>query len=685
MSNKNAYDNNSIDQLVGAARIRNQPQVMLGSKGLEGAQHTFFEIVGNATDEHLSGYGDRLDICLYDDGAISVRDYGRGVPLGWNEKRQAWNYFLIYEELYAGGKYDAVKAKEVLKQFWDNGNWEDFNIKDYPYIISVGLHGLGAAATQCSSEYCEVSSYRDGVKSTMKYEKGASVLEELIVEDTNEENGTFVKWKPDKEVFTDVNITAKWLEGAVKTLSTVSGFSVTFNNKGVEKEFPHTTIEEQLKSELGGSVVFSSKFYPSLVSEDEVGICYVDIALGEGSRSNDYFHNMVRVRGGVHSSASNFAESDFFNKRAKEEEIRLKAVDYSGRLSCIISTLSNIVSYRGQTKDSLDDHYVYKAIEKTMTDMLIEEWDKQSKWLVDLVDDVMAQARNRIAIEALSKDVKSVEKTLKTSKPSEKFKSCDAYEKKDYNEAELWIFEGDSAGTSGKNARDSRYQCILPIRGKSLNVFKATIPKILANTEIKDIATILGCGVDLGLDEVEFFDINKLKVGKVIIGADADIDGMHIRMLVFLIFYKLFPELLYNGLVYVADTPKFVIVTKNDESIYCLDDNEVDEKRQEIGSGNIKEITRFKGLGEMNPDQLWSTTMNPDSRQLTQIKIDKNDLDIYNTLEVLFGKSTDRRKKAILGSMMGATFDDVMENIFDMVEYIDTLGLSDVEYEEVAM
>ena len=200
----NNYDDNSIGQLKGAERIRFRPEALLGSKGIDGARHTIYEIVGNASDEQMSGYGTSLDIALYEDGSISVRDYGRGVPLGWNEKEQAWNYYLIYEELYAGGKYG--DSQEVLRDIEARNDWANFNIMDYSYLITVGLNGLGAAATQCTSEYCTVSSFRDGVKRTMKYRDGVHILEELLVEDTDESNGTFVHWKPDARVFTDVNI-----------------------------------------------------------------------------------------------------------------------------------------------------------------------------------------------------------------------------------------------------------------------------------------------------------------------------------------------------------------------------------------------------------------------------------------------------------------------------------------------
>ena len=619
------YDDNSIDQLEGAERVRFRPAAILGSNGLDGARHTVYEIVGNASDEQMSGFGDKLEISYYEDGSISVRDYGRGVPLGWNEKKQKWNYFLIYEELYAGGKYN--DSQEILRDINNRDAWSTFNIKDYPYLITVGLNGLGAAATQCTSEYCVVSSFRDGIKRTMKFEKGAHILDELLEEPTEEANGTFVHWKPDNSVFTDVNLGHKWVEKLCKNLSYTADFDVIYNYKGKVTKFERSTIEEQMKADVGSTFVVD-RFQHEVDESGDVCICFSNIAIGPGGRGNEFFHNKVEIRGGVHAEAVNMALSVFFEDRGRERGLRIKNSDYSGKLSTIVSTLSNKVSYRGQTKDSLDDMYVFRCISRAIVGKLKLEWEKGTDWLLDVVEEVIKNAENRIAVTELSKNIRDIEKTVKSAKVTHKFKSCEAYDKKKYDQVELLIVEGDSAGGSAKEGRDDRYQAILPIRGKSLNVFKATINKIIENAEIKSLIGVLGCGVDIGIDGVESFDIDRLKVGKILFCADADIDGKHIRMLLFLIFYKLFPELLYRGLVYIVETPLYTIINKKGESIFCVDEQELAEKREEIGEGNIKEITRFKGLGEANPQQLWDTTLNPETRKLTQIKIDRNDTGI---------------------------------------------------------
>lgn len=679
----NEYGNNSISQLKGAERIRTRPESMLGSNGLDGSKHTVIEIVGNATDEKLAGYGNKLIIALYEDGSISVRDYGRGVPLGWNEKEGAWNYFLIYEELYAGGKYD--NNQEILKEIDKKNAWGSFRMEDHPYLITIGLNGLGAAATQYTSEYFEVISYRQGKASRMYYEKGYHVLDELEITDTNEPDGTFIKWKPDSKVFKDVNIPAKWLDNLAKSLSYVAGFNTTFNNKGKLVEYATKTLKEEMLSSVDNCIT-GENFVHVVDEVDDVCICQAEVVIGSAGRGTEFFHNRVEVKGGVHSSSLNTALWEFFNEISKDMGIKIKESDYAGKFSVISSSLSNKMSLRGQTKDYLDDLYVFSCLKDCIYDTIKTEYQKGTEWLIKIIDEVVVNAQNRIAVQEMSKNLKEIEKTTKRYKASNKFVSCETYRDGKAEETEYFIVEGDSAGGRVKTARNSLFQCYLAIRGKSLNVYKASIAKLIENKEIKDMIASLGCGIDLGLDDYDSFDISKLKVGKIFFLADADIDGDHIKMLLFLIFYKLFPELLYQGYVYIIDTPLYIINLKNsDEPIYCMNDDELQAKRKEIGEYNIRSVDRFKGLGEMFEDDLWNTTLDPEKRHIRQIKIERNDMSLIDSLEILFGKSTERRKRAILGSMIDG-FEETIDEMTSLSEYIDKLGLTDsLEVEEVTI
>lgn len=680
MLGKNSYGNDSIRQRKGADRIRLAPAAMLGSNGLDGAKHTVIEIIGNVTDEKLSGFGDKIDIALHEDGSISVRDYGRGVPLGWNDVENNWNYFLIYEELFAGGKYD--KNQDVLKNIEENNGWADFKITDFPYLISIGLNGLGAAATQFSSEFFTVISYRDGKASRMDYKKGYHVLDELLVEDTNEPNGTYIHWKPDIEVFTDVNITGKWLDKLCNSLSYVAEFDVSFNNKGNLKEYKAKTIYDVIE-ETTGHVVKCHNFTHTIDEVGDICICDANVAIGSKGRGNEFYHNMVEVSGGSHAGAVNGALYDFFSMISKEKNIRIREVDYAGKFSFVVSTLANKMSPRGQTKDSVDDDYVTVCLYSGIFSTLKQEWEKGSEWLVKIVDGVVTEAQNRIAVAEMSKNLREIEATTKKIKVSDKFISCQAYDEKKYNGLELFIVEGDSAGGRAQTARDSSFQCILQIRGKSLNLYKATTEKLIANREIQDMIAALGCGVELGIEGYQSFDISNLRFDKIIILADADVDGKHINMLEFIKMFKLFPEIIYTGKLYVAVTPLYCITTKSEEQIYCMDQEELDRKSEEIGKENIQSIDRFKGHGETSAEGLWNTSMNPATRTLKQIKVDRNDTDMWDTLEIFFGKSTEMRKRAILGELLGTDYDETLEDMYNIYDYIEGLDMNNLEEEVV--
>lgn len=669
------YGNDSIDVLEGAIRVRLNPQNFLGSRGLDGAKHTLIEIVGNATDERLAGFGDDLIVIFGADGSLAVRDFGRGVPLGWNTKKKQWNYFLIYEELFAGGKYS--NNQDILRDINDRNAWSTFNFKDYPYLISIGMNGVGGACTQYTSEYFEVISYRDGEASRMYYEKGKHVLDELDVYKTDEPNGTFVKWKPDAEVFDDVNIPAKWVDALCKNLSVTSGFNVTFidESKGTETLYEGKTIQEEMKSLCDG-VVATNKFFHHTVDErGDVCICEAEVAMGNAGGQPKFFNNMVEIRGGSHSSGLNYALYEFFRRIGLESGVKIKEIDYTGRFSFLLTTLNNKMSLKGQTKDSLDDAYIQHTVATCVLNMLEFEKSKGTKWIMDIIEEVIYACQVRMAQEELIKNHREIEKNIKKMKVSDKFAESRSYRNGDVERTEIIIVEGDSAGGRAKTARDYEFQCIMPIRGKSLNVYKASIEKLIDNREIKDMIAAFGCGIDLGIDGYESFDIDNLKAANIYFLPDADIDGKHISMLLFLIVYKLFPELLYQGRVHVIDTPLYIINLKNGDPIFCMTQEEMEQKVAEVGA-NFASVDRFKGLGETDADTLWDTTLNPENRITRQIKLERGDTELVDVLELLFGKATDRRKRVILGSLV-TDFDSVMEGRMTIEDFLEGLNLNE--------
>ena len=667
------YDNNSIERLEGPDRIRLRPAATLGSDGLDGAKHGVTEILGNSLDEASSGYGDRMDIEIHEDGSLRVRDYGRGVPLGWNENKQEWNYFLIYEEMYAGAKYDS--SAEALKGITD---WSKFDPKDYNYLFSVGMNGLGAMATQCSSEWFNVSSIRDGVKSTMKFEKGYSVLDELLVENIDEPNGTDISWKPDPEVFKDTNISESWVRNKAIEISCLAEMEVHFTGKSGSKEVFERGQIKDLFVALGGmdeSDVEGIDTYHLVTHEDTpdgkgVLVAVSDIVMAPGVGENFFYNNKVSMNGGIHQDALDTALNNFFLQRGNEVGVRLRLSDWNGMLSFVVSLQSNKFSPRGQTKDSMDDAYAYDNIRQNITNLLNTEWARGNQFLIETVENAVKNAEIRIQQSNLESELREVKKvTNKKRGTPDKFVSCSNYTKKNPDN-ELWLVEGDSAGGSFKLARDSKFQCMLPLRGKSLNVYKSNLSRIFKNQEIINLTQILGAGVDAGMGDNDLFNLDKLRCNKIVIASDADVDGYHIKMLIFLIFYKLFPQLLYNGNLYMARPPLYSVVLRDGTHIYCNDETEVKEA-EEKNRGNIKRIARFKGLGEMDPADLRRSTVDPETRNpLVQIKIDPNDSELVKSIEALFGDNTRSRKQLILGDILGVDLEGAEESISDIVDFV---------------
>ena len=668
--NLNSYDIDSLKKLKGAEPIRKRPASMLGSGGLDGAKHTFWEIVGNALDEISSGYGDRIEVKYYpEDGSISVRDFGRGVPLTWSEKEQDWGWSMVYNTLYAGGKMDDPKT--VLIGFDD---WDNFKFSDYSYLASIGLNGVGAACSQFTSEYFDVVSYRDGKEYSMHFEKGYPAWEELHVSEQSQPNGTFVKWKPDSEVFTDVNITFAWLKTVCEDMSYVSGVDVILSDGKKEILYPASNIKKRLE-ERTGSYVAESTFlhHEDLTDSDNnvvgVLVCEANVVMSEKGAGVRFFNNQVKVVGGVHEDYSRHAIVEFYKAKGKEAGVKLLDGDILGQYSMIITTLANEKSYRGQTKDSIDNEYIGEAIFYAIDRLLNNSWLKEEAWCTKILERAITAATIREAAKAAEAQIKEANKKINKPTMPSKFVSCEAMLEGRYSEVELFIVEGDSAKGSTLAARDSRFQSILSIRGKSLNTAKASVERTLNNKEAVEIMNVIGAGMTVEEEGYSLFNMNNLKVGKVIIMTDADEDGKHIQTLQITFIYKYMRPLLDAGLVYLANPPKY-----HSNGVYYYTEDEFQKAREEGKVG--KNFDRYKGLGQMNAQVLWDTTMNPETRKLTQVKIEEGDFEFESAIEVMSGADVSVRKQFLLDALM-----DGYENYEDSVEILNGI-LKEMEFED---
>lgn len=634
------YNDDSIKSLKGADRVRLRPGVMFGSDNIKGAFHTFKEILGNSLDEARGGYGKEIEVVYYKDGAISVRDYGRGVPMGWNQSEERWNWDLVFNELYAGGKYE----------------------DDEVYKFSVGLNGLGAAAVQYVSEYFIVESYQGDKMYKKEFAKGnpSDMKKPIEVTLDEEQHGTFIKWKIDNEVFRNTNFKFKdfleYCEGQAH-INEVN-FTLTDEKSGETARFEGKGIEYYLREQVGDNVIEVLQKKEKTEGFEErnqryTAVCELCLAITEETESKQlFFHNTATMTTGYHIQAVQDAVSGFFKALGKKNGVTIMPYDYNDYLSILVSSYSNITSFANQTKDGVDNKFIYDLVKKTVSDLLEESVAKGLNSMNVLMENVVNAAIARKKAKELESQERLIRKTTGGKKvKAEKYVDCRSNDPK---EKELFILEGDSALGSCKNARDSKFQALLPVRGKTLNCLKAPIEQVLENKVIKDLITTLGCGVDIGGSE-DLFDINKLQFDKVILTTDADTDGFQIRVLLYTVFYRLMPELLRKGKVYVAETPLFEIVLGGkDGSLFAYS---VEEKNKiladlEKKGKKFKKIFRSKGLGENTKEMLWMTTMNPETRRLVPLTMDIVEENVVKMSNMLFGNDTDNERKDYIFEML---------------------------------
>jgi len=616
---KTGYDNESITSLKGADRVRLRPSVIFGSDGLEGCIHSFFEILANSIDEAREGYGNFIRVIRHRDLSITVEDQGRGIPLDYNPKEKRYNWELVFCELYAGGKYK-------------NNTGEN-------YEYALGLNGLGACATQYCSEYMDVTVYRDGYKYQLHFEKGNNIGGLRKEKCNYEHTGTIQKWRPDREVFTDINIPLESFRDILKRQAVVNAglvFELVDEESGTTERFCYENGIVDYVNELGqGKNLTSVRFFegfakgrdredkPEYKVKMQVAFCF-----NNEIKCIEYYHNSSWLEhGGAPDRAVKAAflgEIDKYLRNSNKynrNEGRITFQDIEDSLILVTNTSSTMTSYENQTKKAISNKFIQEALTDFLREQLevylIENKEEAEK----IANQVLINKRSRETAERARIDIrKKLGKTLDISARVRKFVDCRS---RDVSKRELYIVEGDSALGSCKMARDSEFQAIMPVRGKILNCLKAEYDSIFKSDVIVDLIKVLGCGVELRTrhtKDFSTFDINNLRWNKIIICTDADVDGFQIRTLLLAMIYRLVPTLIEAGKVYIAESPLFEIRTR-DGIWFAYSDKEKAEILSKLEGQNVV-IHRSKGLGENDPEMMWQTTMNPETRRLIKVTPD---------------------------------------------------------------
>jgi len=636
------YDNESITSLKGADRVRKRPSVIFGSDGLEGAKHTFFEVLSNSIDEAREGYGKEITVIRHADRSISVIDKARGIPVEYNKPEGRYNWELIFCELYAGGKYN--------------------NISGETYEYSLGLNGLGLCATQYSSEYMDVEIIRDGHLYALRFEKGENVgglYKELTKQ---KQTGSTIKWRPDLDVFTDIAIPSEYFEEVLKRQAIVNkGLRFIYQDEesNTTREYIYDNGIVDYLDEIGEDKRFTQIMYysdegvgrdrpdkPEYKVKTEMAFCF-----NNEVNVIEYYHNSSFLEhGGSPDKAvkSAFtAEIDQYIKKQnkyQKNEKKISFIDIQDSLVLIVNSFSTMTSYENQTKKAVTNKFIQdfmtEFIRKKLEVYLIENAEEADK----IIDQVLINKRSREKAESTRLNLKKA-LSSKTDLMSrvKKFVDCRT---KDLDRREIYIVEGDSALGACKLARDSEFQALMPIRGKILNCLKADYDKIFKSEIIIDLIRVLGCGVEIKskhAKEFDTFNLNSLNWDKVIICTDADVDGFQIRTLVLSMIYALMPTLIHEGKVFIAETPLYEITTGK-KTLFAYSDKEKTELLQTV-KGQYT-LQRSKGLGENDPEMMWLTTMSPDTRRL--IRIEPEDVERTEKMfEVLLGDDLEGRKEFI--------------------------------------
>lgn len=658
---KPEYGNESIATLKGADRVRKRPAVIFGSDGIEGCQHSVFEILSNSIDEAREGYGKEIVLTAYSDGSIEVEDHGRGIPVDYNKAEEEYNWKLLFCEMYAGGKYN-------------NHTGEN-------YEFSLGLNGLGLCATQCASEYMDAEIRRDHKKYTLHFEKGENIGGLTAADYAGRDTGSKIRWKPDLEVFTDIRMEPDFYTEMLRRQAIVNpGIRFVFrlqNGRSYDTtEFYYEQgIADHVRELIGEDSLTTVQSWQTerMVRDrddkDEYK-CKINVAVAFSNKVNiaEYYHNSSFLEhGGAPDKAVRNAfvyQIDSYLKtqnKYNKNESKIKYDDVADCLVIVISSFSSVTSYENQTKKAITN----KGIQDAMTDFLRKQLEvyfiENPIEAEKIANQVLINKRSREDAEKTRVRIKkNLTANMDITSKIAKFTDCRS---KNVEERELFIVEGDSAKGACVQARNPDFQAVMPIRGKILNCLKVDYDRIFKSEIITDLIKILGCGVqvDMGKSkskkkDINSFNIDNLRWNKVIICTDADVDGFHIRTMLLTMIYRLTPDLIKEGKVFIAESPLYEITAK-DKVYFAYTEAEKEKYLAEIGNGRFT-IQRSKGLGENEPDMMSLTTMNPATRRL--IKVMPDDVErTAHIFDVLLGDNLQGRKDYIVE--FGANYTDNLD------------------------
>ena len=652
MAKKNVYDNESISSLKGADRVRKRPGVIFGSDGLEGCEHAVFEILSNAIDEARGGYGRLITVTRFLDRSVQVEDMGRGCPVDWNEKEGRYNWELVFCELYAGGKYD-------------NENSEN-------YEFSLGLNGLGSCATQYASRYMDVTVYREGKEYRLHFERGEIVgkLESTELTTNKKRTGTTIRWLPDLEVFTDIAVPLDYYQDVMKRQAVVNA-GVTFRlrnetapGKFDTQEFLYENgIADYIRELAGDDALTEPVFWeaerrgrdradkPEYKVKLSVALCF-----SNRTAVCEYYHNSSYLEhGGSPEKATRSAMVSAIDKYLRDNnkytkgESKITFPDVQDCLILVSNSFSTQTSYENQTKKAITNKFVQEAMTEFLRSRMEIYFIENKEAAEKIAAQVLINKRSRETAERTRiNQKKNLTEKIDIANRVQKFVDCRT---KDVERREIYIVEGDSALGACKQSRDAEFQGLMPVRGKILNCLKADYPRIFKSDVITDLMKVLGCGVEVSgkaVKDLNQFDLANLRWSKVVICTDGDVDGFQIRTLILTMLYRLCPTLIREGYVYIAETPLFEITCKEkggEKTWFAYSEREKADILKEL-SGKKVNIQRSKGLGENDPEMMWLTTMNPETRRLIRVLPEEAE-ETARVFDLLLGDNLAGRKDYI--------------------------------------